>query len=274
MQVTSLCSSHRGHSKSLRRTSRIALGVFALSGLFACTAVLHAAASSTTDNCNSPSVPEPAARQSYTKLIFCDDFTSTSTIDITGSGRPGFKWYTNRPYNLGVLPPQDYKVANGVLSVTDYERFQTNRALQTMDPVTGNGQTFLHGYFEARIHFDPKLGPGNPGWPAVWLTSADHVLNPTGVTHYPELDIFEVIKDRKQPGMPYTSFMGTVHDWRAGKDSTPSKPHEVRFYFNHDNVQEVRGTDWNGWHIVAALWTPNESDVVSRRGTSHVSIVF
>jgi beta-glucanase (GH16 family) len=223
--------------------------------LFGFSVVLNAAAASpAADNCSGVAVPAPAAQVHYSKLAFCDDFNSIDTIDTTGSGQAGFKWYTNRPYGLGIVASRYYSVSGSVLSVTDQERFQSNRALQTMDPVTGNGQTFRFGYFEARIRFNPRLGRGNPGWPAVWLTSANRVLNPNKVTYYAELDIFEACPNPNNPGT--YNFNGTVHDWRPGQDSTPSKANEVSFYSNRNHLQMTPNIDWNTWHVVAVLWTP------------------
>jgi beta-glucanase (GH16 family) len=113
-----------------------------------------------------------------------------------------------------------------------------------MDPVSGNGREWKFGYMEARISFDPTLGPQSQGFPAVWASSAYNVLYGTGDGKYdiwPELDIFEAFTSGHTS---YTGdFWGTLHQWQENSVS----------YTSTNNFQPT-SVDWSQWHIVAVLW--------------------
>jgi hypothetical protein len=185
--------------------------------------------------------PEPAASYGFSLLAFCDDFDSINTIDVNGTGGAGFKWYTNRPFGSGQTEPQAYSVSQSVLTVTSTGQ-TANWGLSTRDPVTGNGESWRFGYFEARISFDPEPPPQSIGWPSFWGISASKIQNP-GISQYAELDFFEA---GNNPGIPDNWVQGTLHDWQSDMSVN---------YWNSNSYQQTH-TDWSQWHIVGVLWAP------------------
>lgn len=185
--------------------------------------------------------PEPAASYGFSVLVFCDDFDSINTIDVNGTGAAGFKWYTNLPFGWGQTEPQAYSVSQSILTVTSTGQ-TANWTLSTRDPLTGNGESWSFGYFEARISFDPEPPPQSTGWPSFWGISASKVQHPE-ISQYAELDFFE---GGNNPGVLDNAVLGTLHDWQNGLSID---------YWNTNNVQQTY-TDWSQWHIVGVLWVP------------------
>jgi hypothetical protein len=196
-------------------------------------------------NCDSGTAA-PAAAQSagFNDLVFCDDFNSTSTIDVNGSGSSGYNWYTNLPFGWGQTQASAYSVSDSVLTVTSTGS-TANWGLSTMDPKTGNGHTWIFGYMEARISFDPTLGPQSTGFPAVWAFSAHHVRsNNTDI--WPEMDIFEANTPKNES---YSGdFWGTLHQWQ--NSSTIN--------YQSSNNRQSTNVDWSQWHTVASLWVQGQ----------------
>jgi len=192
--------------------------------------------------CSSASAPPPpAANYGLSVLAFCDDFDSTSTIDIKGTGIAGFQWYTNLPFGWGKTKPPAFTISQSVLTVTSSVK-GSNWALTTRDPITGNGNSWRFGYFEARISFNPGLVSQSAAWPAFWGMSSNK-LQHNDIREYSELDFFEalVVSEEHVDG-----FLGTIHDWQDGMNID---------YFNQNDWQETH-TDWSQWHTVGVLWVP------------------
>lgn len=200
----------------------------------------------TTGNCDSPSAPAPAAAAGFTKLSFCDDFDSISTIDVNGTGAQGYKWYTNLPpwWGMTKTEPSTYDVSGSALALTGNPNTH-GWGISTKDPRTGSGVAFTFGYFEARISFDPTLWSQSSSWPAFW--SIDY---PRPAQHYEntlaELDFFEAFDN---PALNHqVEFLGTLHEWQDNMTID---------YFNKNSRQPVN-VNWNNWHTVAALWTTGQ----------------
>ena len=81
---------------------------------------------------------------------------------------------TNLPFGWGQTKPQAYSVSQSVLTVTSTGQTY-NWGLTTRDPVTGNGESWRFGYFEARIAFDPEPPPQSTGWPSFWGISVSKI---------------------------------------------------------------------------------------------------
>src|SRR6185437_2921030 len=168
-------------------------------------------------NCSQIPAPAAAASAGYSNLAFCDDFNSEATIDVHGTGGPGYQWYPHTPGND--LSPDRFSVANSALTLED-SGVHNSWGLATWDYRTHNGRTFQFGYFEARIDFDPALRPPGdcgPGscWPALWALSVRHVsahLLQKDPTPWTELDIFEAFRGNRGPH--YAFFGGTAHVWK------------------------------------------------------------
>ncbi len=187
-----------------------------------------------TGNCAAGSAA-PAAAQAvgFQDLVFCDDFDNPSTIDVNGTGKSGYNWYTNLPFGAGRTQPAAYTVSNSMLIVTANPT-TWNWGLTTMDPLSGSGMAWTFGYFEARISFDPSLAAMSSGWPAFWTESAFHArYNNSDL--FSELDVFEAYG---------RCDMGTLHQWQNALQVD---------YWNSNHCQQV-DTNWNNWHVVAARW--------------------
>jgi len=193
----------------------------------------------TTSNCTAAAeAPSVAAEAGFSKLVFCDDFDSLSTIDVKTTGAPGFNWYTRQPFGRGRTPESDYSVANSVLSVTDNNNY--NWGIASMDPKTRSGNAWTFGYFEARLSIDPDAAPNGPGWPAWWADSAYHFCYESRDSPEPfaELDFVEVPEARR------TAFAGTLSEWANGM---------AVHYRNSNNFPRVN-VNWAQWHTVGVLW--------------------
>jgi Glycosyl hydrolases family 16 len=195
-----------------------------------------------TGNCGAgAAAPTYAASAGFKELTFCDDFDSASTIDASGTGAQGFNWYTNLPsWWNSATKPAAYSVSNSVLTVTANPK-RYNWGLTTMDPLTGNGNAWTFGYFEARISFDASQQPNSTGWPSFWAISAYYIRN--HVKNVPdqhtELDFFEATT------LPGGRFDGTLHEWRNDLSVD---------YWNGGDISQKK-VNWSQWHIVGCLWT-------------------
>jgi hypothetical protein len=176
--------------------------------------------------------PVGASSAGYDRLAFCDDFNSISTIDVNGTGAPGFNWYTRYPSrspNGGYTLPSGYSVSHSVLTATSAGSWA--QALTTRDPDTGNGQAWNFGYFEARIKFDPTLGPKAPWFPCFW-SMPSRVEQFHNRDLYVELDFFEAYSqgpNGRGGNGPYPGeFLGTIHHWQSlpaqPATATPAQP--------------------------------------------------
>jgi hypothetical protein len=202
----------------------------------------------TTNNClQGTTPPTPAAANGLTQIVFCDDFDSLSTIDTKATGDPGYNWYPRSPWNI--LPTSVYSVANSALRLSTAV-YTTNWGLASTDVKTGAGHNFTFGYFEARINFNPTLGPNGAGWPSFWSVSTDKAefgaLSPYG-----ELDFFEAFP-QTSPGNYYGFFGGTIHDWRGSSQTGYTD------YINSPNSGPT-GANWTQWHVVGCLWLQGQA---------------
>jgi len=207
---------------------------------------MQAFAQGATANTGSPIVvPAPAASAGFTTLTFDDEFDSLNTIDVNATKQQGYNWYTDLPFNGGRTLPSAYSISNGVLTVTS-TGWTANWALSSFSPGGNVGHSFQYGYFEARIRFDPSLGPKSQGWPAFWSLSTSHTVT-DDQTHWAELDFFEAYTGGHAA---YNgAFVGTVHDW--ANNST-------LHFQNSNNWQTQQGVDYSQWHTYGCLWKPGQ----------------
>lgn len=225
---------------------RILVGILAaIVAIFATENNLTAA--TTESSSQNISAPSPAIKAGYKKLVFFDDFDSLNTIDVEGTGKPGYNWYVDRAvWGRGITEPSAYSVSNSVLTVSS-TGYSAGWALSSFSPKGNVGHSFNYGYFEARIRFDPTLGKTSQGWPAWWSLSTHH-SKINNMDHWAELDFFEAYTGGHAD---YSgAFVGSVHDWADG-----SKIH----YQNSNNWQPLpKTTDFNQWHTYGCLWQSGE----------------
>ena len=157
-------------------------------------------------------------------LVFSDDFNGTS-LDLD-------KW---SPRNLTGL--DHVRVADGLLAI-DVDRSKDGKKLETGSIWTK--QSFLYGYFEARLKFTRQNG----WWAAFWLY-ADTVGNPflDGF----EIDIFEDYYVRRLD--------------EEGR-SKRTIDHNLHMYVNGTlkswNYLETLKGSLDDFHVIGCKWTPFE----------------
>lgn len=191
-------------------------------------------------------LPPDVTAAGYTSLVMEDDFLSTASIDMPGTGAAGYKWYRRLPWSGTPTPTSAIQVANSVLTFTQtFENW--NQGLYSVDAYSGQGSSWQYGYFEARMRFNPANATASNGFPAFWMLGRDHVTDVDNV-RWGELDIFEAYHDG---AVTYNgAFYGTIHDWLGG---TPSNT-DRGSYGNH--ISPALGANFTVWHDYAALWTP------------------
>ena len=239
---------HQERTIKNKLSNHIAVGMRILTAMVAGFAVGQSfTAEGTVENSQNITAPAPAVDAGYNKLVFYDDFDSLSTIDVNGTEKPGFKWYVDRPvWGTGITEPSAYSISNSVLTVSSTGN-SAGWAISSFSPKGNVGHSFNHGYFEARIHFNPTLGSTSKDWPAWWSLSTHHSkLN--NMDHWAELDFFEAYTGGHADYAG--AFVGSIHDWADG-----SKAH----YQNSNNWKPLsKTTDFNQWHTYGCLWQSGE----------------
>ncbi len=191
-------------------------------------------------------IPKAAADAGMTRLVLCDDFDSMDTIDLSGEGKPGYTWYTDRPYHMDALTAEDLHVENSVLYLKP-RVCPAAIGLPTYSCQGATGFKYRFGYAEARIRVDKPTGKYN-GVPAFWGICYEDFASHEW-EHAGELDILEVNELDNDGTM---SFTGTIHDhWR------PPNGEKQRACTNLVNALGYQGKrDYidNTWHTYAALW--------------------
>ncbi|HIW29540.1 MAG TPA: family 16 glycosylhydrolase [Candidatus Luteococcus avicola] len=196
------------------------------------------------EDASGPEVPQSsppalAASAGFTDLVFDDQF-DTATIDLSGKGGAGFKWYTDLPFSWGRVAADEFSIADSVLTLNPRVE-RANWTLATVSAATGHGTAFTRGLFQARLKFSRPVVAKPSGWPAFWSISREHMVDGLAPS-WSELDFFEVegSNQRRAPKV-----IGTVHDWRA------KEPRHVQ---NPNNVSSHRA-DYDRWHLAECLWT-------------------
>ena len=126
--------------------------------------------------------PEIAVKHGMTKLVFEDDFESIDTIDVENTGKEGYKWYVERVYKATPLTPQDFTVANSILTLHEADPMY-NFGLVSTHPKTQVGFSFFKGVLEYRFRIPrPRKNDkeaGETGEPAVWSFPPDKLNDKT-----------------------------------------------------------------------------------------------
>ncbi|CAM6054508.1 unnamed protein product [Sphagnum tenellum] len=201
---------------------------------------------------NSPAVPPAAAAAGFTKLVFNDDFTTTTTIAPNSSVQTGYNWYWNTQVAFGA---SNYSVntsqtaaslnngnngggnnaspAGGILHLIGVTGNSGNTGvLNTVPTNSTTGQMWQHAYFEAYIQTNAAQNNGSSanGWPGFWSWST----HPDPMT---EIDFFEYWPPSGKNANAY----GSLHEWPANVTASVSS-----------NI----ANDSN-WHTFGCLWTGN-----------------
>ncbi len=175
-----------------------------------------------------------------TNLTFSDDFDTLDTVDVLTSGREGYKWYTARRWAQTDMTRDDYFVKDGVMTLQHKDCLYAIGA-STMDPVTGAGYTYNHGYLEFRIRMPrpEKKEEGEKGKPAVWSLPTGKWLEIPGENkHWVEVDWIEYYGDDY-----YTI---SVHEQEKVEGA------DQNWYKNSGAKQAGYGD--GEWHTLGFLW--------------------
>jgi len=194
-------------------------------------------------------VPRQAAGAGFHRLVFSDDFDSLRTIDLAGTGRPGKLWYRDLPWGLETMPASSFTQKRSVLTIDQgVENF--NWGLSTASSITKRGTAFVHGYFEARIRFDPADALTTKGWPSFWLYDAAYSIyydQPAMVPdRFGEIDIFEAWHAENDTYL--NEFIGSIKEWHK----------DVGAYAPSNGWYDTTA-DWKQWHKVGMLWEKNHA---------------
>jgi beta-glucanase (GH16 family) len=187
--------------------------------------------------------PSPIAGQGYSK-VWGDEFDSLSSTS----------WGEGIWYDPG-SPANSIFVQNGVLNLVS-RRSQGYENITVSTEGGTDPKTFRQGYFEARMRWTK----GNGAWPAFWLLSYRHAVNPAWPNLNPicsqlgepvahcysaELDVFE------GQGSEPNVFYGTIH-------RNSSNDYGVSNQQNGNNYQPA-GVDLTAdFHVYGMKWTGSQ----------------
>lgn len=185
----------------------------------ACAAMMHG---------QSAPIPAPtqAVQAGFTNLVFNEGFQK---LDLLNPSREQISW---RPLGTAVKENR-FVVNDGVLTLTT-ARWDSHRgavtSITTLAATPEEPQhDFLFGYFEARLRFDWNLA----NWDSFWLVSSAYKKQ----VEYCEIDVIE-------PQPTPRVYIGTVHDWYAGK----------RLHGTSTKIELPRGVDFSEWNTFGLLW--------------------
>ncbi len=182
------------------------------------------------------------------RLTMSDDFDSLDTIDTTGGGKEGYRWYVNRMNGIPTLTPNDYRVdyeqdGNGILTVMN-EVNGYNASLYSADLKTKNGFLFNKGYLEVKIRIPrPDWCEEDKGSPAIWSFTENKALSGRGDgSHWVELDWMEYWG--VSGGFPEGYYTVTTHDTTTNSN------------YSNSNYS-MHGLGDAEWHVMGWLWEEN-----------------
>lgn len=209
--------------------------------------------------CTALAQPPGAAAGEYSCVVFSDEFTSLSTIDLTNSQTAGFKWYIaanwpqgGTPWNSGPTKASDLSIASSILTINNtqgasfFSEISLNTAYATNLP-TGDqfgGNVFNPGFYvEARMKYDPTLAARSTynTDPIFWLLpmpALTHTQN-----NFIENDVMEA----------FPQGTGVVNPLTALHDLTISSGANNQ---NTNYQWDSTGYDLTQFHTYGRLWVP------------------
>jgi hypothetical protein len=216
----------------------------------------------------SQGLPPAAAAWNFNRLVFSDEFTSLSTIDVNNTKTAGFKWYTNNQFpnssfsqfqTSPATPAADIGISGSVLTITD----DVSHISEGLNTCYWNGSailgtTFSGGFYaEVRMSFDPTLGAGGVAWnawPIYWFWPMSELDGSVGTASFTEIDGFEAYPD--VPGNATISPIMTTHDWirnaGAGNHNNQNTNNHIDTYINL-----LSGFHFYDMHTYGTLWVPS-----------------
>jgi beta-glucanase (GH16 family) len=162
---------------------------------------------------------------------------------VTGSGKAGYRWYTDTPFHWGDPLPKLSVTTDGLRIDPQAGRYNNGTwSISSVSPTTNNGTGFRFGYFEARMRFDPTLWAGKNGWPSFWAMSRPRVIDDSTI-RYAEIDFFESTDHG-------TRYNASLHDW------LPIGTRQFSDTMNTATHEPARAFDARQWNTFGCLWQP------------------
>jgi hypothetical protein len=208
-------------------------------------------------------------------ITFDDEFDSISTVDMSNTQAPGFKWYLTAFFGNSLFSSANVSMTGGVLTISSGNRpgYCLWSAVPTPSHVSPyyNGTVFSGGFYvEASIAFDNTLvtNPSVDGFPVLWLESIQHALSypgnsplaanadrwpgqASGYEHWVEDDFFAY--DFNAGGANPTKYSSPVLDWWGIFNSTCTPSYCLT---QNGNIITLGATTWTSFHRVGRLYTP------------------
>jgi len=222
-------------------------------------------------------IPDAAAAAGFKKLVFSDDFTSISTIDMGNSRAAGFNWYCSSWFTGGrhAADASNFSISNGVLKVGGGTGDTSYGLVSAFDNSSGGftGTVFANGgYFEASIRYDPlDASNATTSGPAFWSIAVEHLIDnkassisqwpgqPVGYTHFIEVDFMEPMIPVGKPYRETRIYQGNIHDW-YGAWNSESRQWANNISNRKNDVIWVGSVDWNAFHTYGLLWVPQSDN--------------
>ena len=202
---------------------------------------------------NTP-IPAAAEAAGMTNLVFADDFDSYDTIDVSGEGKPGYLWYTDRPYNCPPLVKEkEYSIKDSVLTL-GVEARGCLAHLSSYSKAGDTGFLMQYGYAEIRMRIKMPDENYKKAWPAFWGMSKRDWMGQRW-DNCGELDIIEMVPIHNKKMPIYT---GTLHEHHRIRDEEGKY---VKTIYASNLVNSTGYNDYfdyidEEWHTYAALWEP------------------
>lgn len=288
-------SSFKWSGHTLETASSLAAGTYsvtivatqaaAIGSPYSHTFSITAVSSVTPPTPTTPTPPAQASAAGYSKLVFNDDFTTTTTIATTQEAASGFNWYWSGGGYQGSFNYSTWVSLNTTATAATINNGNSgggsnaspaggiltlptgifpNANLLTLPgaalnksgvslPPLGTGR-WQHCYMEAYVQFKPNQNAAeiytSTGWPAWWTWAAENLGN------------------FGYGGAPFTCADGTEVDfiesygnaeWGAGDGSGPANETNSTI-INHgtggtNQIMAVSPIDSN-WHTYGFLWVP------------------
>jgi hypothetical protein len=228
--------------------------------------------------------PSNPAASGY-NIVFEDDFTCLSTISLSPTNAPGYKWYTDNYIYGETTPSSVFSLApEGGLIITPVDGLNmalasaalpypshtgggtiytsgTNGSAPTTSANAGFvGEVFNNGwYIEASMSFNGSLTKpfsAGKGWPSFWTLPIEKAGalggdqwkgQATGYLHYIENDMFEMFSNVSA---------SSVHDWYGIYNVTCSSYCNET---NSNNTVSAPAFTSGVFHTFGQLWVPGSA---------------
>jgi len=193
-------------------------------------------------------------------LVFEENFTSLSGIDVNNTGASGFNWYMDRQYWAFPAPRDSVSITpDGLLLYDTISTCGLSNPRVRGSPMRGKawGNGF---YIEAKIKFDPsQVLVSARNWPTFYGLSWEMAGDTNGVPagqkttrRFAELDVMEY-GFFNYIGSPANRklYWQTMHDWYGTKSPYNDWPN------NNVSAYWYPSGDAGDWHTYGSLWIPS-----------------